>query len=127
SGCVGDICYLGRGHFLLPADDLQCPRPVNSSHISEAVILSGLQAAKAPNCIAQLDSLGGTFAPFLRASESPIAIACSRLFTLPPLPPLPERSVPRFFRRMALATVLPAALPYLRPPDFFPELFFAAI
>src|SRR5207253_2522181 len=105
SGCVGDICYLGRGHFLLPADDLQCPRPVNSSHISEAVILSGLQAAKAPNCIAQLDSLGGTFAPFLRASESPIAIACSRLFTLPPLPPLPERSVPRFFRRMALATV----------------------
>jgi hypothetical protein len=26
----------------------------------------------------------GTFAPFFRASESPIAIACFRLFTLPP-------------------------------------------
>jgi hypothetical protein len=29
----------------------------------------------------------GTLAPFFRASESPIAIACLRLFTLPPLPP----------------------------------------
>jgi hypothetical protein len=26
----------------------------------------------------------GTFAPFFRASDSPIAIACLRLFTLPP-------------------------------------------
>src|SRR5271168_3302919 len=55
----------------------------------------------------------GTFAPFLRASESPIAIACLRLVTLPPLPPLPERSVPRFSRCIALFTLLPAALPYL--------------
>src|SRR5271163_2467667 len=55
----------------------------------------------------------GTFAPFLRASESPIAIACLRLVTLPPLPPLPERSVPRFSRCKALFTLLPAALPYL--------------
>jgi hypothetical protein len=37
-----------------------------------------------------------------------------RLFTLPPLPPFPERSVPRFFRRMALATVLLAPLLYFR-------------
>jgi len=31
----------------------------------------------------------GTFLPFLRASESPMAMACLRLFTLPPLPPRP--------------------------------------
>src|SRR5580704_16053836 len=55
----------------------------------------------------------GTLAPFFRASESPIAIACLRLVTLPPLPPLPERSVPRFSRCIALFTLLPAALPYL--------------
>src|SRR4029077_19036973 len=61
----------------------------------------------------------GTFAPFFRASERPIAIACFRLVTLPPLPPLPDRSVPCFLRRMALATVLPAALPYFRRLDFF--------
>jgi len=60
----------------------------------------------------------GTLAPFFRASESPIAIACLRLFTAPPFPPLPERSVPFFFLRIALATVLPAALPYFRL-DFF--------
>lgn len=41
-----------------------------------------------------------------------------RLFTRPPLPPFPERRVPLFLRRIALATVLPAAFPYLRP-DFF--------
>jgi hypothetical protein len=45
-------------------------------------------------------------------------MACLRLVTRPPLPPLPERSVPRFLLRMALATVLPAPLPYLRrEPD----------
>lgn len=72
----------------------------------------------------------GTLAPFLRASDSPIAIACFRLFTTPPLPPLPDRSVPFFSRRTALSTFLPAAFPYLRLPDFFrelPLLFFAAI
>jgi hypothetical protein len=42
-----------------------------------------------------------------------------RLFTLPPLPPFPDRSVPLFLRRIALATVFPAALPYLRRLDFF--------
>jgi hypothetical protein len=68
----------------------------------------------------------GTLAPFLRASESPMAIACLRLVTLPPLPPFPERSVPRFFRRTALATDLPAALPYLRLPVFL-ERFLVAI
>lgn len=61
----------------------------------------------------------GTLAPFFRASDSPIAIACLRLFTFPPLPPLPDLSVPLFLRRMALATDLLALLLYLRPLDFF--------
>jgi len=59
------------------------------------------------------DFSGGTLAPFFRASESPIAIACFLLFTTPPLPPFPERSVPRFFRRIADRTDLLAAFPYL--------------
>src|SRR5580692_8342011 len=68
----------------------------------------------------------GTLAPFFRASESPIAIACSRLLTTPPLPPWPERSVPFFSRRTALSTDLPAAFPYFGL-DFFFELFLLAI
>jgi hypothetical protein len=64
----------------------------------------------------------GTFAPFLRASERPIAIACLRLFTVPPFPPRPDFSVPFFFRRIALATVLPAAFPYRRPLLFLEVL-----
>lgn len=55
---------------------------------------------------------GGTFAPFLRASERPIAMACFLLFTRPPFPLLPERKVPRFFRCIALLTLLEAAFPY---------------
>lgn len=47
-----------------------------------------------------------------------MAIACLRLFTVPPLPALPERSVPRFFLRMALATLFCAPVPYFRE-DFF--------
>ena|SRR5207244_657135 len=31
----------------------------------------------------------GTLAPFFLASESPIAMACLRVFTRPPLPPFP--------------------------------------
>jgi hypothetical protein len=58
----------------------------------------------------------GTFAPFSRASESPIAIACLRLVTVPPCPALPRLSVPLFRRCIALFTDLPAAFPYLRPP-----------
>jgi len=68
--------------------------------------------------------LAGTFAPFLRASERPIAIACLRLLTAPPFPPLPERSVPFFSRRTALSTDLPAALPYLELPDLREPLLF---
>jgi hypothetical protein len=68
---------------------------------------------------ALFELLDGTFWPFWRASEIPMAIACLRLLTFPPLPPLPERSVPLFFRRMALPTVLLAALLYRRLLDFF--------
>jgi hypothetical protein len=56
----------------------------------------------------------GTFAPFARASDNPIAIACFRLFTLPPFPPLPLFSVPFFRFFIALSTLLPAAFPYFR-------------
>jgi len=75
----------------------------------------------------ELDFFLGTFAPFFRASESPMAIACDRLFTRPPLPPLPDFRVPRFLRLIALFTVLLAALPYLGigppvcPSQFSPE------
>jgi hypothetical protein len=67
--------------------------------------------------------LRGTFAPFLRASDKPIAIACLRLFTVFPLPP--DLSVPFLRLRMALATRFDAALPYLRlPPDFRAAILF---
>jgi hypothetical protein len=60
--------------------------------------------------------LRGTLAPSSRASESPIAIACLRLVTVPPCPALPRFSVPRFRRCIAFFTDFPAAFPYLRPP-----------
>src|ERR1700722_7826136 len=71
----------------------------------------------------------GTLAPFFRASDSPIAIACLRLFTVPPLPPFPERRVPFFSRRTALSTDFPAAFPYLRLLNFLcaPAFFRVAI
>jgi hypothetical protein len=55
----------------------------------------------------------GTFFPFLRASESPIAIACLRLLTVPPLPPLPRFSLPFFRRSIARSTSEPALWEYL--------------
>src|ERR1700733_8020226 len=60
----------------------------------------------------QLDFLRGTFAPFFRASDNPMAMACLRLVTLPPLPPLPDFNVPRFSRCIALLTLFAAAFPY---------------
>jgi hypothetical protein len=51
----------------------------------------------------------GTLAPFSRASLSPIAIACFRLFTFRPEPLL---SVPFFRRRMADSTRFDAPFPY---------------
>src|SRR5262249_55644127 len=56
----------------------------------------------------------GTFLPFFRALESPIAIACLRLFTLPPLPPRPLLAVPFLYRRISPSTSLPELLEYLR-------------
>src|SRR6476469_3965730 len=44
------------------------------------------------------DDFRGTFAPFFLSSDSAIAIACLRLFTLPPFPPGPDLSVPFFLR-----------------------------
>jgi hypothetical protein len=44
---------------------------------------------------AYLLRLAGTFFPFLRALDNPIAIACLRLLTLPALPPRPLLAVPR--------------------------------
>lgn len=53
----------------------------------------------------------GTLAPFSRASDKPIAIACFRLVTVPPCPDFPRFSVPCFFRRIALSTDLEADSP----------------
>jgi hypothetical protein len=55
---------------------------------------------------------GGTRFPSRRASESPMAIACSRLFTLPPFPAGPLFSVPRLNRRISRLTVLAAPREY---------------
>ena len=49
-------------------------------------------------------ALRGTFAPFLRASERPMAIACLRLLTFPPLPPLPLFASPRLYRCISRLT-----------------------
>jgi hypothetical protein len=65
----------------------------------------------------ELRRLRGTFFPFARASESPIAIACFRLLTFFPEPP--ERSVPFFRFLIARSTSFDAPLLYFRPPDFF--------
>ena len=53
---------------------------------------------------------GGTFAPASRASEIAIAIACLRLVTFLPLPPL--LNVPRFFSRITFSILSCAAFEY---------------
>src|SRR5689334_21562496 len=73
---------------------------------------SGSAPLRAPFLAMTYFFFRGTFAPFLRASDRPIAIACSLLLTRPPFPPLPDFSVPCFLRRIALSTLFPAALPY---------------
>jgi len=87
---------------------LMCGQPVSPS-----------RARLAASCFSGLARLRGTFLPFFRASERPIAIACLRLLTVPPFPPLPLLSVPRFRRRIALATSLLAPLLYSVPRDAF--------
>jgi hypothetical protein len=56
-----------------------------------------------------------------------MAIACSRLFTLPPRPDFPLRRVPFLRRRIALLTLLLAPLLYFRRLVFREELFFVAM
>jgi hypothetical protein len=74
-------------------------------------ILARPTAARRARLTYREDLFGGTFAPFFRASDRPMAMACLRLFTLP-WRPLPDLRVPAFFRLMALLTDFPAALPY---------------
>src|SRR5208337_401363 len=66
--------------------------------------------------------LAGTFFPALRASDSPIAMACFLLVTFLPLRPL--FNFPCFIARVSRSTLFPAAGEYLRvdflPVDFFP-------
>ena len=54
----------------------------------------------------------GTFAPSLRASDSPIAIACARFLTI--RPDVPDLSAPRFISCSARATFAEAFFPYFR-------------
>jgi hypothetical protein len=69
----------------------------------------------------QEDFFFGTFAPFFRASDKPIAIACFGFVTFLPLRPL--FNLPRFISRISVSTCLPAEGLYFRV-DFF-ALFFA--
>jgi hypothetical protein len=59
----------------------------------------------------------GTFAPDLRASESPMAIACFGLVTFFLLRPL--LSLPFFMARISRSTDFEAFGLYFRPLDFF--------
>src|SRR4030095_1564768 len=61
-------------------------------------------------CLVEPPFFFGTLAPDLRASESPIAIACFRLVTFLPL--LPLRNVPFFFSCIALFTFFAAPFEY---------------
>jgi hypothetical protein len=61
----------------------------------------------------------GTFFPFRRASERPMAIACLRLLTFFPL--RPDFSFPRLNSCISRLTSLPALGLYLRREDFLPR------
>jgi hypothetical protein len=101
------------------------PAPITITAGSELIRLCGENGARSGAIARYAAFFLGTLAPFFRASERPMAMACLRLFTLPPLPPRPERKVPRFRRRIALSTVLLAPLLYLRRDDLFrPDDFF---
>jgi hypothetical protein len=70
--------------------------------------------------------LGGTFAPDLRASERPIAIACLGFATFFPL--RPDFSVPFFIALISRSTDLDAFGLYFLPLDFFFAVdFFVAV
>lgn len=88
-----------------------------SSQVSSALRLGiNLSTVQSILATAQLadhvaDFNFGTLFPALRASDSPIAMACLRLFTV--LPDLPLLSVPLLRFLIALSTFFAAALPYL--------------
>jgi hypothetical protein len=64
----------------------------------------------------------GTFAPFLRASERPMAMACFGFVTFLPLRPL--FNLPRFISCISVSTCFAAEGPYLRV-DLFAAFFVA--
>jgi len=66
------------------------------------------------------DDRRGTFPPSLRASESPIAMACLRLLTVFPDPP--DLSWPRFISCIAFSTFEEAFFPYRRVVPLLLEL-----
>jgi hypothetical protein len=66
----------------------------------------------------RLDDFLGTFFPFRRASDRPMAIACLRLLTVFPL--LPLLSFPRLRLRIARSTSLDALREYRRAMVFPP-------
>jgi hypothetical protein len=84
-----------------------------SSALSLGINLSAVQSILAAAQFADhvADFNFGTLFPALRASDSPIAMACLRLFTV--LPDLPLLSVPLLRFLIALFTFFAAALPYL--------------
>src|SRR5712691_3861834 len=65
----------------------------------------------------------GTRLPSRRASDSAIAIACLRLLTVPPFPPLPLFKVPRLNLRISRSTSFEAPREYFlamtNPPFTF--------
>ena len=68
----------------------------NSLHVHAKMnrVLDQLHAKTGLTVLRFQDFFLGTFLPFLRAFDRPIAIACLRLFTLPPLPPRPLFAFP---------------------------------
>jgi hypothetical protein len=63
---------------------------------------------------AQLFFFFGTFFPFFRAFDNPMAIACFLLLTRPPFSFGPLFAVPFLYRRISLFTSLPELFEYFR-------------
>jgi hypothetical protein len=66
------------------------------------------------NARPQLFFFFGTFFPFFRAFDNPMAIACFLLLTRPPFPFGPLFAVPFLYRRISLFTSLPELFEYFR-------------
>jgi hypothetical protein len=89
------------------------------AHDFQFYIFLILQKTRSTNAPVEVLYREGTFAPDLRASDRPIAIACLRLFTF--LPDFPDLSLPRFISCIARPTLEEAFLLYFR------DLLFVAI